>query len=70
MRNLLEEFEDQQSVESKLAHDADQLALVMELKDLGDIGYKPPAKWLPNVLDLYRIPAQPDRVLAISISNC
>jgi len=36
--------------EAKLAYDADQLSLILELKTLADIGYVPPDKWLPPVL--------------------
>lgn len=37
--------------EAKLACDADQLSLILELKTLADIGYAPPDKWLPPVLN-------------------
>ena len=48
--NLIEEFNEGNSTEAKLAHDADQLSLILELKALSDIGYAPPDKWLPPVL--------------------
>jgi putative hydrolase of HD superfamily len=47
---LIEEFNENQSMEAQLAHDADQLALILELKYLSDIGYAPPDTWLPHVL--------------------
>ena len=47
---LIKEFNENHSVEARLAHDADQLALILELKYLSDIGYVPPDKWLPHVL--------------------
>jgi putative hydrolase of HD superfamily len=34
---------------SQLARDADQLALIVDLKCLADIGYAPPHKWLAHV---------------------
>ena len=37
-------------MEAKLAHDADQLALILELKTLCDAGYKGPADWMPHIL--------------------
>jgi len=49
--DLINEFHEGKSAEAELAHDADQLALVLELKSLVDIGYKAPEKWLPFVLD-------------------
>jgi putative hydrolase of HD superfamily len=47
---LIKEFNENHSIEAQLAHDADQLALILELKDLSDIGYAPPDTWLPHVL--------------------
>lgn len=52
-RNLLDlmaEYNAGLTPEARLAHDADQLALIIELKDLMDIGYKPPKGWIENVL--------------------
>ena len=48
--NLIKEFNENHSIEARLAHDADQLALILELKYLSDIGYAPPDTWLPHVL--------------------
>ncbi len=48
--DLLAEYNEGLSPEAQLAHDADQLALVLELKDLIDIGYKPPHSWVANVI--------------------
>lgn len=47
---LIEEFRAAETLESRLAHDADQLAFVLDLKALSDIGFTPPPKWLPSVL--------------------
>jgi putative hydrolase of HD superfamily len=49
--DLINEFHEGKSAEAKLARDADQLALILELKSLVDIGYNSPEKWLPFVLD-------------------
>jgi putative hydrolase of HD superfamily len=51
MTDLFKEFNDGSSLEAKLAHDADQLALILELKDLMDMGHKPPETWIGNVID-------------------
>ena len=49
--DLIREFNLNRSNEAKLAHDADQIALILELKYLSDIGYTPPDTWLPHVLE-------------------
>ncbi len=48
--DLIQEFNTGQTREAQLAYDADQLALILDLKSLVDIGYQPPKKWLPHVL--------------------
>ncbi len=50
LSDLFNEFRDRRTREAKLAHDADQLALILELKDLMDMGYKPPESWIQNVI--------------------
>ena len=50
LTDLFDEFNEGRSIEAKLAHDADQIALILELKDLMDIGYKPPETWIQNVI--------------------
>ena len=47
---LTREFNRGESMEAKLAHDADQLSFILELKALSDIGYDPPKKWLKIIL--------------------
>ena len=47
---LTREFNRGKSMEAKLAHDADQLSFILELKALSDIGYDPPKKWLKIIL--------------------
>lgn len=48
-RRLVEEFNDGRSTEALLARDADQLALMLDLKALADCGHPPPERWLENV---------------------
>jgi putative hydrolase of HD superfamily len=50
LQDLMQEYNEGLSKEARLAHDADQLALILELKDLMDIGYKPPNSWIENVI--------------------
>lgn len=49
IESLTAEFEACETLESRLAHDADQLALLIDLKSLKDIGYQSPDTWLPHV---------------------
>ncbi|MDX2500654.1 MAG: HD domain-containing protein [Deltaproteobacteria bacterium] len=51
MTALIEEFEAGVTTEARLARDADQLALILELKELIEIGYDPPKTWIQNVID-------------------
>jgi len=50
MGELFDAFRKGETLEARLAHDADQLALILELKALGDTGYKGPETWLPHVV--------------------
>lgn len=47
---LLAEFNANQTLEARLAHDADQLAFILDLKALADVGYRTPDKWLAHVV--------------------
>lgn len=46
---LMNEFNAGNTLEARLARDADQLALMIDLKSLRDIGYQTPDTWLPHV---------------------
>ena len=50
INGLLQEFTAAQTLEAQLAHDADQLALILELKALHDAGNDGPSSWLPHVV--------------------
>ncbi|RZB31755.1 MAG: putative hydrolases of HD superfamily [Desulfobacteraceae bacterium Eth-SRB1] len=50
LAGLMHEFNEDKTKEANLAHDADQLAFILELKQLIDTGYEPPKKWLQFVL--------------------
>jgi putative hydrolase of HD superfamily len=49
MADLIDEFNEGLSLEAKLAKDADQIAMVLELKDLIDRGYRPAKTWMDHV---------------------
>jgi putative hydrolase of HD superfamily len=51
LEGLIREFEANQTPEARLARDADQLSLILELKALSDVGYKPPGKWIPPIVE-------------------
>ena len=67
LTDLLAEFNDGLSMEAKLAHDADQLALILELKDLMDIGYQPPETWIQNVIG--RLETETGRKIARAVMD-
>ena len=49
IKALIEEFNRGESMEAQLARDADQIAFILELKDLSDMGYVPPGTWIPSI---------------------
>ena len=51
MTGLIKEFDAGRTIEARLARDADHLALVLDLKELIDIGYEPPKTWIENVVN-------------------
>ncbi len=50
------EFNAQETLESRLAHDADQLAFILDLKSISDIGLKAPDQWLSVVCKRLKTP--------------
>ena len=67
LADLIHEFNEGKSMEAKLARDADQLAFILELKALIDIGYEPPRNWLPLVVKRLETPT--GKELAASITE-
>jgi putative hydrolase of HD superfamily len=65
LKALIEEYHAGESREARLARDADQIALILELKDLKDIGYEPPNDWLPHVLS--RLQTETGKALAAAV---
>jgi len=49
LTDLINEFNEKKTYESKLAHDADQLSFLLDLKSVSDIGNNSPDQWLPVV---------------------
>jgi len=50
IKRTIDEFNAKTSLESRLAHDADQLALMLQLKENGDLGNKYSQEWISFVL--------------------
>jgi putative hydrolase of HD superfamily len=46
---IISEFNQGNTIEAQLAHDADQISFLLELKSLADMGYAPPLGWLDSV---------------------
>jgi len=65
LADLIGEFNDQHTLESRLAHDADQLALILDLKPIDESGYEPVRDWLSTACD--RLKTTTGKTLARSI---
>jgi len=46
IKDILEEFNQRQTPESKIVRDADQIALILQLKECGDLGNKYSQEWI------------------------
>jgi len=64
-RQTLEEFSDRQSRESELAHDADQLEMILALKEHKDLGNRYADEWYPFAFK--RLQSEVARELATTI---
>jgi putative hydrolase of HD superfamily len=64
---LLQEYSEGKSKEARLARDADQLALILELKDLMDVGHKPANSWIDNVVN--RVRTKTGKKIAQAVMN-
>ncbi len=64
---LLAEFNAGETLEAQLARDADQLAFLLDLKALGDMGYTAPEKWAGHVSD--RLQTASGTALAASLAE-
>ena len=49
IEHVLAEYAAGESIEARLVHDADQLALLIELKQMIDVGYETPRRWIEPV---------------------
>jgi putative hydrolase of HD superfamily len=49
LAGLIEEFNRAESLEAGLAHDADQISFILELKTLSNMGSNAPAQWMERI---------------------
>ncbi len=66
-QSLIEEFNAGETLAAKLARDADQLALVVDLKALSDCGHRTPEKWRSRVMK--RLQTEPAKALAKAVAS-
>ena len=65
LADLIHDFNEGKSIESLLAHDADQISFILELKTLSEKGFNSPKTWLPLVVK--RLKTEKGRLLAEKI---
>lgn len=66
-RELMEEYREGDTPEAQLAHDADQLDLILELKEQGDLGNAYAGKWIHHAIK--RLKTQMGKSIAEEIRN-
>jgi putative hydrolase of HD superfamily len=67
INKILHEYETRESVESKLAKDADNLEWIISLKEQVDIGNKRSESWIPSAVK--RLKTKEAKILADSITK-
>lgn len=50
IKKIIQEYEDHDSKEAIIAKDADNIELILFLKELIDVGYKGPETWIDNLI--------------------
>jgi hypothetical protein len=65
MAELIEEFNTGTSHEARLARDADQLALILDLKTILDNGHLPAGRWIDNAVKRLHTPLGKEMAAAI-----
>jgi putative hydrolase of HD superfamily len=66
-RELLQEFMQKQTLEARLAHDADQLEMILALKEYRDLGNRNADEWYP--FSIKRLQTEAARRLAEEVWN-
>ena len=65
IKSIIDEFNEKKTREALIAHDADQLALILQLKEYGDLGNKYTGEWIEFARR--RLHTDTARKLALSI---
>jgi len=65
IKSIIDEFNEKKTKEALIAHDADQLALILQLKEYGDLGNKYTGEWIEFARR--RLHTDAARKLALSI---
>jgi putative hydrolases of HD superfamily len=65
IKSIIDEFNEKKTKEALIAHDADQLALILQLKEYGDLGNKYTGEWIEFARR--RLHTDTARKLALSI---
>jgi putative hydrolase of HD superfamily len=65
IRQAIDEFNAKETMESRIARDADQIALILQLKEYGDLGNKYSEEWIQYALQ--RLCTEEGRKLAARI---
>lgn len=67
IRTLTEEFNGSETAEAEAAHDADQIEMILQLKELGDLGNRYSGDWISAAVK--RLRTEDGKRLARSILN-
>lgn len=67
IRDLTQEFNERATPEADFAHDADQIEMILQLKELGDLGNRYAADWIATAIK--RLRTDDGRRLARTILN-
>lgn len=67
IRTLTEEFNGRETAEAEAAHDADQIEMILQLKELGDLGNRYSGDWISAAVK--RLRTEDGKRLARSILN-
>lgn len=67
IRSVTEEFNERTTPESNFAHDADQIEMILQLKELGDLGNRYAPDWISAAMK--RLRTEQGKRLARSILN-
>lgn len=65
IRELIDEFNTGETIEARLARDADQIAFLLDLKSIRDVSGETPEKWIKTVME--RLKTETGRKIAEAV---